>query len=214
MMPYRRLIVIRRVGAVAEESLNAQPRRRGSPQVSESAAGGAARSPHCPDLSSPEYGGASMRRLLTVTTIVAALVAAFVTSASAESDTVKGAGDIKKMAAANKPSVVVAKVFGLDKPCDAQSLTVKISSRRDATWSAEAGCYQGTWITGLYKSASGDGSDAQEVDCPGFRMTYTARHHRYRVVVPRSCIKAAPDKVRVYAEGRNYTGSAVPGAAG
>src|SRR3954468_6919951 len=162
MMPYRPLIVILRVGAVAEESLNARVGRRCSAQVSGSAAGGGPGSTDCPDLSDPEYGRASMRRLLTVTTIVAAFVVALVAPASAESDTVNGTGDIKKMAAANKSSVVVAKVFGLDKPCEAQSLNVKISSRRDAIWNAEAGCYQGTWATGLYKSASSDGSDPQE----------------------------------------------------
>src|SRR4051812_48897221 len=172
MMPYRPLIVILRVGAVAEESLNAQVGRRCSPRVSGSAAGGGPASTDCPDLSSPEYGGALMRRLLTVTTLVAAFVAALVAPASAESDTVNGSGDIKKMAAANKSSVVVAKVFGLDKPCEAQSLQVTISSKRAATWKAEAGCYQGTWLTGLYKSASGDDTDSKEVNCPGFTMAY------------------------------------------
>jgi hypothetical protein len=155
-----------------------------------------------------------MRRLLTVVATLTALLAAFASPASAESATVSGTGDIKKMAAANKSTSVVAKVFGLAKPCEAQYLDVTISSRRDAKWKASAGCYQTTWAKGLYKSAAGDFTDSKKVDCPDFKLTYDAANHFYRVVVPRSCIKAAPDRVRLYAEGRNYAGSASPGTAG
>jgi hypothetical protein len=154
-----------------------------------------------------------MRRLATVVASIAALVAATAGPAAAQSVTVDGSGDITKMFASNGDKAAVAKVYGLDKPCDAQYLNVKVSSKREGYYQAEAGCYGTQWLKGLYYHSSADDQGPSKVSCDGFRFTYNADSHFYKVKMPRSCLDHAPNRVRFASEGHDYA-SAMPGEAG
>ena len=154
-----------------------------------------------------------MRRALSVLAGVTALLVGFAGQASAESATVSGTGDITKLVAKNGASTAVAKVFGLSKPCEAQYLHLTISSKRAGQYRAEGSCIQGSWYKGLYYHASADDQNPKKVTCGGFKFTYNADHHFYKVVMPRSCLSHAPNRIRMSAEGMDY-GSGSGGSAG
>src|SRR4051794_24400136 len=155
-----------------------------------------------------------MRRLLTVVLAAIALVLGLIAPASADSVTVQGQGNITKMSVNNGANKIVTKVEGLDEPCQAKSLWVTVSSKQTPQYRAEAGCYQGKWIKGLYLPKSGDWtSGGERVPCGGFALKCVTAGKLYKVVMPRSCVGKLPNKVRVAAEGIDFA-SAVPGSAG
>jgi len=148
-----------------------------------------------------------MRRPLTVVAFACSAVILSAGLAGADSQTVAGdkyggtIGDIKKIVVDNGKNAVTTKVFGLGKPCGgAKSLTVSVQSTGGKTlYRGEAGCYSGTeWIWGLY-----DKTDKQ-VKCPKFDIGRTAKTGAYTVVMPRSCLDNAPDKIKVEVDGVNW----------
>jgi hypothetical protein len=154
-----------------------------------------------------------MRRALTVLLALTGLMLGLTGSASADSVTVKGTGNITKMYVNNDTGKITVKVYGLDKPCMAKSLWVTVSSRETAKYRAEAGCYGGTWAKGLYLYANGDtGSGGKKVTCAGFVFKYVTDGKFYKIVMPRTCVSKLPNKVKVTAEGVDYA-SAMPGYA-
>ena len=149
--------------------------------------------------------------LLATTIALAVLVA----SAAAESQTVSGKADIKKLVADNGRSAVTAKVFGLGGPCTAKTLIVSIFWGAKA-YEVQAICdINGKWARGLYyNSGSVPGAvGTKKVSCRGFSLKYTAATKSWKAVVPRSCMSKAPSRIRVKAEGVNQS-SAIPGEAG
>jgi hypothetical protein len=155
-----------------------------------------------------------MRRTLTVLLAMTGLLLGLTGPASAESVTVQGTGNITKMYVNNGDSKITVKVYGLKKPCEAQSLWVTVKSRETAQYRAEAGCYQGTWHKGLYLYANGDTTTGgTKKNCDGFVFKYVTDGKFYKVIMPRSCVGKLPNKVKVSSEGIDY-GSATPGFAG
>jgi hypothetical protein len=135
--------------------------------------------------------------------------------AIAQSQTVTGTGDITKMVASNGTSSVTVKVFGLKKPCGgAQYLHVHVTTG-DGTllYEAEGGCYSAEWHTGLYYTPTGAPEDLEAVDCAEFSFSRNRTTGAFNVVMPRSCLVNAPNRVRVDADGQNY-GTLTGGLAG
>lgn len=142
------------------------------------------------------------------------MLLALVPYAIAESQSVQGTGDIKKMSVNNGEKAVVVKLKGMDKPCEAHYFKVVIFWGKKKAYQADAGCYGVKWIPSLYYQAnrnSGQGDD--EVKCEKFKVAYDKDTGLYRIFVPRKCLDLAPDKIKVRAEGTNYS-SAMPGEAG
>jgi hypothetical protein len=155
----------------------------------------------------------AMRRVLIVLFALTGLLLGLTGPASAESITVKGTGNITKMSVNNGDNKITVKVYGLDKPCEAKSLWVTVSSRETAKYRAEASCYQG-WHKGLYLYSSGDTTTGgKRVTCDGFVLKYVTDGKFYKIVMPRSCVGKLPNKIRVAAEGVDFD-SAMPGFAG
>lgn len=163
-----------------------------------------------------------MRRFMTIVAVTAstALLAGGV--AIAESQTVAGdkyggnVGDITKMTADNGSNAITVRIFGLGKPCGGtQSLTVDVKTPLGKTkYFAQAGCYGGTtWLKGLWYTPTGAPEDGVEVTCAGFELGRGRTTGVFRVVMPRSCLTNAPNKVKIEARGNNF-GSATGGHAG
>jgi len=151
-----------------------------------------------------------MRSLL----VAAAMLLALVPFALADSQTVQGTGVIKKLSVNNGDNKVVAKLKGMDAPCEAHYFKVVIFWGKKKAYQADAGCYGVKWIPSLYYQANrNNGQGGEEVKCEKFKVAYDKDKGTYKVVVPRKCMDAAPDKIKVRAEGDNY-GSPMPGEAG
>ena len=140
-------------------------------------------------------------------------------SATGESQTVRGKGDLKKMVATNAQGAVKVKLFGFRGPCEAKQFTIDVFWGSKPRYQVQAACTAGTtWTRGLYYDA--DRTDDQgalatkPVRCPGFRLRYVTSDKSWRAVLPRDCLSKAPNRVRVKSEGVNYAGSAIPGEAG
>jgi hypothetical protein len=156
-----------------------------------------------------------VRRLPIVLVASVSLLAIGTGVAVAETQTVNGTGDITKMVADNGTSSVTTKVFGLKRPCGgAQYLHVHIT-KGDGTllYKAEGGCYSAEWLTSLWYTPTGAEEDYEAVDCPGFSFTRNRTTGAYKVVMPRTCLVNAPNRVRVDADGQNY-GTLTGGQAG
>ena len=155
-----------------------------------------------------------MRRALTMAAATAGLLLASTTSASAETVTVNGTGEITSVTVNNASGAVKAKVKGIGKPCDvAQYLHLTVKSRRTGAYRIEGSCIQGSWYTGLYYDPSGtfDGSgDIGKVNCSDWFLKYDSDMHLFRARVSRDCLRHSPDRVKVLTEGANY-GSTTPG---
>lgn len=154
-----------------------------------------------------------MRRACVVGAVAGLLVLA--PGAGAESATVNGSGDLTKLTASNATKALTVKVFGLKPPCAAQHLKITVLWGTKSAYLAEAGCFPGaTWDTGLfYLPTRATPESARAVSCAGFRLRYDAAGKFYRLVLPRSCMGKAPDRIRVRSEGNNY-GSMTGGTAG
>ncbi len=137
--------------------------------------------------------------------------------ANAESQTVQGSGDVKKIVVDNGQDAVTTKVFGLGKPCGgAKQLSVYVLTRSGAiTYFAQAACYAGTdWAASLLYTPTGDIQDQKSVRCRNFEVTRNRDTGAYRVFMPRACLAEAPNRIRVSVEGLNYGGSTMGGNAG
>lgn len=137
--------------------------------------------------------------------------------ANAESQTVQGSGDVKKIVADNGQDAITTKVFGLGKPCGgAKQLSVNILTRGgEITYFAQAGCYGGTtWAASLLYTPTGDIQDQTIVRCRNFEVSRNRDTGAYRVFMPRGCLDEAPNRIRVSVEGLNYAGSPMGGSAG
>lgn len=147
-------------------------------------------------------------------TAIAAL--ALSASALAESQTMGGQGDLKKMTADNGRKAVSVKLFGFKGPCQAKQFSIEIFWGKKPAYQVQAGCYGGTkWGSGLYYAADrADGYSNNKVRCGEFSLKYTKSKTLWHAIVPRSCLSKAADRVRIKAEGINYAGSAMPGMAG
>ena len=151
-------------------------------------------------------------RLVLLATVLA--LPLLTATAFAESQTVRGTGDLKKMVANNGRSAVNVQLFGFKKPCEARQFNIHLEWSTKA-YEVQAGCIGGQkWMSGLfYNPNRADGLGQQKVRCRGFSLKYSATTKSWRAIVPRSCISKAPGRIRVRAEGINYTGSAMPAEA-
>ena len=157
-----------------------------------------------------------MRRILIALPLSLLLILSLAGPAGAEGTTVKGEGDLTRMRAVNATKAVKVKLFGLDEPCGgAQYFNVQVRWGRKAAYEVAAGCYGGTdWGSGLfYLPDRSDPQTVREVACDSLKVTYNADKGFHRIVIPRSCMKKANDRVRVWAEGHNY-GTVTGGSAG
>jgi hypothetical protein len=160
-------------------------------------------------------GGCAVHRLSIFLVASVSLLAIGSGVAIAESQTVNGTGDITKMVASNGTSSVTTKVFGLKRPCGgAQYLHVHIT-KGDGTllYEAEGTCISAEWYTSLWYTPTGMIEDAEAVDCPAFTFTRNRTTGAYKVVMPRSCLANAPNRIKVDADGHNY-GTLTGGLAG
>lgn len=136
--------------------------------------------------------------------------------ASADSQTVKGEGDIVKIIGDNAKTAVTTRVFGFGEPCGgAKQFMVYVENRTGKIlYFADAACVAGTdWNADLLYTATGDIQDQELVHCRKFDVTRNADTGAYRVFMPRTCLDKAPDRIRIEADGVNY-GSASGGHAG
>jgi hypothetical protein len=137
-------------------------------------------------------------------------------SATAETVTVQGTGDIDKMVVKNNQSAVVTKVWGLGPKCGgAQYLFVYIMwADSKAAYQVDGSCIEAGWHKGLFYMADRTHPEnSKQVDCDGLKMNFSADTKAYTVTVPRSCIPKADNRIKVKARGHNY-GSMVEGKAG
>ena len=160
-----------------------------------------------------------MRRLFVtvVATSSALLLAAGV--AGAASQTVAGdkyggkVGDVKKIVVNNGQRAVSTKVFGLGKPCrGAKFISVKVQNKRGKTlYAGEAGCFSGP--DGPVWDAYMVDKGASILKCGKFDISRLKTNGAYKVVMPRSCMTNAPNRIRVEVDGLN-SASATGGHAG
>jgi hypothetical protein len=156
-----------------------------------------------------------VRRLSVFLVSAVSLFAIGTGVAIAESQTVNGTGDITKIVASNGTSSVTTKVFGLKRPCGgAQHLQVSVTTA-DGTlvYEADGGCYSAEWQTSLWYTSTGVREDEVPVDCPEFSLTRNRTTGAYKVVMPRTCLVNAPNRIRVDVDGQNY-GTLTGGHAG
>jgi hypothetical protein len=157
-----------------------------------------------------------MRKLRYLAVLTSAVVLLPVASAGAASQTVQGTGDIDKLVVNNAQTKLKASLFGIGAPCDeAKSIKLTIDWGTKAGYAIESGCYPGaTWASSLVYMADRDaGQGGKILECAKFRFTWDADARAHRAKVPRSCIPKAGNKLRVRAEGVNYT-SVTGGEAG
>ena len=158
-----------------------------------------------------------MRRMLFALPLSLLLVLTLAVPATAESQTVSGEGDIKKMFVKNGQDALTAKVYGIGTPCDgARWLNVTIKWGRTSAYKVQAACYPGEtgWQENLYYYPDRDNPEtARLVDCGKFSMTYNSDDVFHRVFIPRGCMGKAANGVKVLSDGLN-TSSTTGGTAG
>lgn len=146
-----------------------------------------------------------MRRIVAVLVAVVALVLGLTGPAYADSTTVAGVSDIKKMYVNNGVGAVVVKVYGAGGKCAIRYVAATMKGRDGTTYKATGGCYPGgTWIKSLEKGT-------KLVPCSDYTLRYNVAGKFWRFSIPRTCLPRLPDKIKVSGE---MTQSAVPGAAG
>ena len=158
-----------------------------------------------------------MGRTVSVSLLALVLALGLAVPAVAESETVKGTGDVKKLFANNAKKAVVAKVFGIGQPCEvAKQLYIEIRWGKKQAYQVQSGCYGGTtWGKGLYfLSDRSDPNTAKKVKCADFKLTFNSDKVFHKAFVPRKCMGKAPNRVKLKTEGVNYAGSATGGQAG
>lgn len=157
----------------------------------------------------------SMRKLCSAAALASAAVVLPVTSAGAASQTVQGTGDIEKMVANNAQKALKVSLFGLGAPCDAKYMKVTVDWGTKAGYAIDNGCYPGgTWAHSLvYLADRSDAEGGKIIECAKLRFRWDEDAAAHRAKVPRSCIPKAGDKLRVRAEGLNFT-SVTGGEAG
>ena len=156
-----------------------------------------------------------MRKLWSVAVLTSAVAVLPAASAGAASQTVQGTGDIDKLVVNNAKSALKASLFGLGAPCDAKYMKLTVDWGTKAGYEIDNGCYPGaTWSDSLvYLADRSNPEGGKIVDCPKLRFTWDEDAGAHRAKVPRSCIPKAGNKLRVRAEGVNYT-SVTGGEAG
>ncbi|MEA2462250.1 MAG: hypothetical protein QOH90_2427, partial [Actinomycetota bacterium] len=145
-------------------------------------------------------------RPIKVALLAITVVIGVVGSAAAESVTVQGSGDIKKMVAINGQTAAVTKVFGLGKPCaSAQYVSIHVMWGT-SEYDVEGACsMQGSWDTGLFYQQDRSNPNAKEVNCPGFTLTYNSTNKSLKAFIPRSCMTKAPNRVKFKSEGATFS---------
>ena len=156
-----------------------------------------------------------MRKLCCVAVLTSAVAVLPAASAGAASQTVQGTGDIDKLVVNNARSALKASLFGLGAPCDAKYMKLTVDWGTKAGYEIDNGCYPGaTWSDSLVYLADRSAPEGGKiVDCPKLRFTWDEDAGAHRAKVPRSCIPKAGNKLRVRAEGVNFT-SVTGGEAG
>jgi hypothetical protein len=162
-----------------------------------------------------------MRRAVAVLLALSTALTLGVGVANAQSQTVAGDkyggsfGDVRKIVVNNAAAKLTTKVFGLGEPCGgAASLQVDVQNRRGRLlYRAEGSCVGVDWGRGLYATDTGKPEDAVPVKCKKFVLARSAKSGAFRVVIPRTCMSGAPNKLRVEVNGLNF-GSATGGHAG
>jgi hypothetical protein len=128
--------------------------------------------------------------------------------AAAESQTVDGKSDIKKMFVSNGQDAVVAKVFGPGGKCSkVKELAIHLTDKDGTDFTARGACHPGNvWGKSLDLPTAG-------VPCPDFKLAYNATGKFWRFEVPRTCLEGLANGIKV--DGWLVTwANAVPGLAG
>ena len=156
-----------------------------------------------------------MRKLSCVAVLTSAVAVLPAASAGAASQTVQGTGDIDKLAVTNAQHALKASLFGLGAPCEAKYMKLTVDWGTKGGYEIDNGCYSGgTWTDSLVYLADRSAPEGGKlVDCPKLRFAWDEDAAAHRAKVPRSCIPKAGNKLRVRAEGVNFT-SVTGGEAG
>ncbi len=156
-----------------------------------------------------------MRKLCCIVALTSAAAVLPAASAVAASQTVQGTGDIDKMVANNAQSALKVALFGLAAPCDAKYMKITVDWGTKAGYAIDNGCYSGgTWAHSLvYLADRSAGEGGKIIECPKLRFGWDEDAEAHRAKVPRSCMPKAGNKLRVRAEGLNFT-SVTGGEAG
>jgi hypothetical protein len=136
-------------------------------------------------------------------------------SASAASQTVKGTGDIEKMAVNNAQKELKVNLYGFDPPCEAKYMKIIVTWGKKAAYEIDNGCYPGgEWMKSLVYVPNKNKPDGHKLlKCSKLKFKYVKSDGSYRAVVPRSCMPKAADKVKVSSWGNNFS-STTGGEAG
>jgi hypothetical protein len=112
--------------------------------------------------------------------------------AAAESQTVVGSSDIKKMFVSNGQDAVVAKIYGPGAKCSkVKELAIHLTDKDGTEFTARGACHPGdVWGKSLDLPTAG-------VSCPGFRLAYNATGKFWRFDVPRTCLKGLANGIKV-----------------
>jgi hypothetical protein len=129
----------------------------------------------------------------------AALLLGLAAPANAESQTVKGTGDITKMSVSNGQNAVVAKVFTDGGKCSVtKEVWIDLRDGDGTKYKAWGGCIPGDpasgggWHKALERGGKG-------VACGGFTLAYDKAGGFWRFEVPRSCLAGLAKLVKVSA---------------
>jgi hypothetical protein len=127
---------------------------------------------------------------------------------AAESQTVVGTSDIKKMAVSNGQSSVVAKVYGPGGKCSkVKEVAIHLTDKDGTDFTARGACHPGgVWGMSLDLPTSG-------VSCPDDKLAYNATGKFWRFEVPRTCLDGLANGIRVDGWLVTWT-NAKPGLAG
>ena len=128
--------------------------------------------------------------------------------AGAESQTVDGQSDIKKMFVSNGKNAVVAKVYGPGGKCSkVKEVAIHLTDRDGTDFTARGACHaENVWGKSLDLPTAG-------VSCPDFTLAYDATGKFWRFAVPRTCLEGLANGIKV--DGWLVTwANASPGLAG
>ena len=121
-----------------------------------------------------------MKKILTCLVAAIAMSVSLTGIAHADSATVTGSGDIKKMVAKNGADPVVVKIFGPGGKCDIRYVAATLRGTDGIRYTASGGCYPGgQWILGLSKGT-------KAVSCSSDKLAYNATGKFWRFTIPRT----------------------------
>jgi hypothetical protein len=134
-----------------------------------------------------------MRRSITALLAVLALVLTLGGSASADSVTVQGTGDIEKMTANNGDKAVVVKLYGPGGKDEVRWVNASLKGTDGVKYTAQAGWYGADWEKSLSRGST-------LVSCGKLAITYNSTGGFWKLFVPRGCLDKLTNRIKVKGE--------------